>query len=180
MKYIKHRIELIKLLPPNPVAVEVGVAEGMFSRDLLEHGVSKLYSVDNWGHIPNTRGDGNFEDEWHQKNYEKAISLLTPFGERSVILRGMSMEMAKQIPDNSLDLFYHDANHSYEGVKSDLEAYWPKVKLGGVLAGHDYLCTDYQVKQAVDDFILSLNEKPTVCVIPETHVNDAGFYFIKL
>ena len=45
---IKRRIDLVKLLPENSVGCECGVAEGYFSADLLEAGVAKLYSVDNW------------------------------------------------------------------------------------------------------------------------------------
>jgi hypothetical protein len=29
--------------------------------------------------------------------------------------------------------------HDYCGVKEDLENYWPKLKRGGIIAGHDYL-----------------------------------------
>ena len=30
--------------------------------------------------------------------------------------------------DNSIDAIYIDGDHSYEGVKNDLELYYPKVK----------------------------------------------------
>jgi hypothetical protein len=43
------------------------------------------------------------------------------------------------VPDASLDYVYVDARHDYCGVKEDLEAWWPKLRRGGILAGHDYL-----------------------------------------
>jgi hypothetical protein len=41
-------------------------------------------------------------------------------------------------PDNSVDFIYIDGNHSYESVKQDIELYLPKLKKGGIIAGHDY------------------------------------------
>ena len=32
-----------------------------------------------------------------------------------------------------------DARHDFKGVAADLEAYWPKLKTGGIFAGHDYI-----------------------------------------
>jgi len=179
MTEIKHRIDLVSLLPENAVVAEIGVAEGNFSADLLERGIGKLYSVDNWGHIPSVTGDGNFPQDFHDKNYTAAKERLTKYGERSVILKGLSVEMAKLVPDNSLDLLYLDGAHYYAGVAADLNAWYPKVKSNGIIAGHDYLNNDYQVKEAVSHFVVERNIITSVFVIPETHINDAGFYFIK-
>lgn len=43
-----------------------------------------------------------------------------------------------EIPDNSVNLILIDGNHSYPQVKRDFEHYWPKLKRGGFLLGHDY------------------------------------------
>lgn len=53
------------------------------------------------------------------------------------ILNGKSVEMAANIPDNSLDICFLDADHRYESVKQDMRTYLPKVKVGGILCGHD-------------------------------------------
>jgi hypothetical protein len=176
MNKIKHRIELLSLLPENPVVAELGVAEGLFSRDLLEAGVSVLYSVDAWRHIPNIKGDGNFEQEWHDNNYENAKKLLEPFGERSIILRGLSTEMNIHVKDNSLDLLYMDCNHLYEGVTAELNAWFSKVKVGGIIATHDYAMPQYGVKQAFEDFCRGKFE---IIEIPENEPKDAGAFIIK-
>jgi hypothetical protein len=174
---IKKRIELVTLLPRESVAAEIGVAEGNFSRDLLAAGVGKLYSIDNWGHIPNATGDGNFPQEWHDENYRMAKEKLFPFRDRSVILRGISWRIPHYIKNESLDLLYLDGAHYYEGVKMDLDVYIDKVKRGGIVAGHDYLSPDYGVNQAVNEFCSKYGVSPIV--IPEESPADAGFYFIK-
>lgn len=40
--------------------------------------------------------------------------------------------------DKSVDFCFVDASHMAEDVKRDIEAWWPKIKQGGVLGGHDY------------------------------------------
>ena len=68
-----------------------------------------------------------------------------------------SLEAAPLIPDHSLDFAYVDARHDYASVLEDLEAWFPKVKPGGILAGHDYADIEFGknvfgVKSAVDEF----------------------------
>lgn len=53
------------------------------------------------------------------------------------ILNGKSVEMARFIPDDSLDICFIDADHRRSGVIMDILAYLPKVKNGGILCGHD-------------------------------------------
>ena len=177
---IQHRRELVELLRHFDLpltAVCVGVAEGNFDRDLLTEGLDKLYSVDNWGTIAGQKGDGGYAGSWHNANYESAMQKLKPFGEKSLVLKGMSAEMAKYIPDNSVGLVYLDAGHDYKNVMQDLYAYFPKLVSGGIMAGHDFLNPSYGVKEAVFDFC---EKKYEVNVIPELKQEDAGFWFCKL
>jgi hypothetical protein len=74
-------------------------------------------------------------------------------------MRMTSDEAAREIPDGTLDFVYLDARHDYESVKEDIALWYPKVKAGGVLAGHDYMDqemigdTMFGVKRAVDEFV---------------------------
>ena len=53
------------------------------------------------------------------------------------IIQGDSLELHKNIEDESFDAVFIDGNHSYEYVKQDLENYSKKVKSGGIIALHD-------------------------------------------
>jgi len=178
---ITHRTQLpdlLKHLGLPMIGAEIGVASGFNSLDLMRNGMEKLYCVDNWGTIEGVTGDGASSQEWHQGNYESTLKLLKPFGDKVTILKGMSVEMAKEIPDNSLGLLYHDGNHTYLGVKEDIEAYWAKLVENGIMAFHDYANTwDYGVKDAVDEF--AEENGLEVFLIPEDKIEDAGAYIIK-
>jgi hypothetical protein len=173
---IQYRRDLCKIIDLSLPAAEIGVAEGYFSNDILSWGVAKLYMVDNWGTIDGVTGDGNSPQEWHESNMQKAIARVERFGDKAVILQGMSVAMADLVPDDSLGLLYLDAGHSFESVLSDLEAWFPKVKAGGLIAGHDYMMSWYGVEKAVKQFTRGRYE---VHVIPEDKKEDAGFWFKK-
>jgi predicted O-methyltransferase YrrM len=71
--------------------------------------------------------------------------------ERVSFLQGWSDACAKEFDDRSLDLVFVDADHSEEWVLRDLSAWLPKVRRGGIIAGHDYGSRHHPgVKLAVD------------------------------
>ena len=96
-----------------------------------QEGIDHLYLIDAWEKL-NQKGDGGSEQEWHDKNYADMIARISQYEYKVTILRGLSYEMAKQIKDNDLSLVYIDADHSYEGVKRDLNAFYSKVRSGGL------------------------------------------------
>lgn len=57
--------------------------------------------------------------------------------QRVTPIKSISWEAAKQFEDESVDVVYIDADHSYESVVNDIEAWLPKIKQGGIIAGHD-------------------------------------------
>jgi hypothetical protein len=68
-----------------------------------------------------------------------------------------STEAAARFPDLSLDFAYIDADHRYEAVSADIQAWYPKLKPGGLFAGHDFLDGTlpqgkFGVKTAVSEF----------------------------
>jgi len=59
-------------------------------------------------------------------------------------------ETLKQLRYNEFVLFI-DANHNYQDVKRDMAAWWPKIQVGGTMAGHDW--TNGGVQRAVKHFV---------------------------
>lgn len=172
---IKYRNELNKLMPKRKlVGVEVGVAEGLNANDILNNwNIKMLYLVDVWKTVANMKGDIASPQNWHDSNYNNVRRLMENHKGKYKILRGLSIEMAEKISNASLDFVYIDSDHSYEGVSQDLKTWTPKVKKGGIIAGHDYLNPAYGVQQAVQEFT------DKAITIPENKTEDAGFYFIK-
>jgi len=62
-----------------------------------------------------------------------------------------SAKAAELYQDNSVDFVFIDADHSYEAVKKDIIAWMPKIKEGGILAGHDVYWPD--VNKAVKELL---------------------------
>jgi Methyltransferase domain len=141
-------------------AAEIGVKTGKYSDFLLTHWRGrKLISIDPWLEAePEEYVDrANVDQDEHERFYETTVQRLARHGERSEIRRLKSVEATRDIPDASLEFVYIDARHDYASVLEDLEAWLPKLRPGGVIAGHDYVDGTFPsgvfgVKSAVDEF----------------------------
>jgi SAM-dependent methyltransferase len=72
-------------------------------------------------------------------------------------LKMSSDRAALLFEEGSLDFVFVDGDHGYAAVQRDLTAWFPRVKPGGVLAGHDYINNDFPgVRRAADEFFLDL------------------------
>lgn len=60
-----------------------------------------------------------------------------------------SASSAAFVAESSVDFVFIDADHRYEGVLRDIKAWWPTIKPGGVLAGHDHTVEFPGVEKAV-------------------------------
>lgn len=169
-------VELMKHLGLPLVAVEVGVAEGNFSTELISMGIEKLYLVDIWETVPFIDGCASFEQEWHNENYKKVVEL---FGDnpKVEILKGFSHKMAANVKDGSLGLAYIDGDHTYQGAKADIKTWWPKLVLGGIMAFHDYSNPDYGVKRAVIEHMK--NEAAVNIIVEDGDVANIGAWVQK-
>lgn len=125
-------------------ACEVGVQSGAYSKSILTSipTLEIIYLVDLWQQQSNYIDAANVSDDQQQLCYEKTLANTNKWKHKVKILKGYSTQMCSQIPDGSLDFCYLDARHDYLGCFEDIQAYYPKVKPGGVLAGHDYLTND--------------------------------------
>ena len=73
-------------------------------------------------------------------NMAAALSVLAPVMDKIDVrsLLGNSWDMADAFPPASVDFVFVDGDHSYESVLKDIKAWLPKVRPGGILAGHDF------------------------------------------
>jgi predicted O-methyltransferase YrrM len=90
------------------------------------------------------------------KENMKRLNLLGQFN----IHKEDSAESSAMFRDTSVDFCFIDASHVAKDVKRDIEAWWPKIKCGGILGGHDY--TWGSVSGVVDAFAQSNGLKPVV------------------
>jgi len=125
------------------IGVEVGVFRGELSKEILRlWSGGTIYMVDVWRELGKEYYDVCNNDE-HMKYLVDTCNNIKGNEDRAIIIRATSEQASKLFNDNSLDFVYIDANHSYEHVKRDIEIWYPKVKKGGVFAGHDYINIDW-------------------------------------
>lgn len=67
-------------------------------------------------------------------------------------VRGYTNKVCTLYEDKSLDFVFVDASHKYENVLQDLQLWLPKIKQGGIFAGHDYTYCD-DVYRAVNEVL---------------------------
>lgn len=83
--------------------------------------------------------------------YEIFLENILPVKDYINIVKGISWEASSKYDDNSLDFIFIDAAHDYYSVTKDLNSWFPKLKKGGTIAGHDYY-PGLGVYPAVNDF----------------------------
>ena len=74
------------------------------------------------------------------------------------IIKESSHEASKLFSNGSIDYLMIDGDHSYDGVKQDIQDYFYKVKPGGIISGDDYKAFQC-VRVAVDEFFVGADMK---------------------
>ena len=143
------------------LGAEIGVERGLNALNILKYYKGLLYCIDEWSNI---------------ESYKTALKNLNCDG----CIRLKSAEAVDLFSDGCLDFIYIDADHTYNAVKQDLELWYPKVRRGGIVSGHDYIkFQDYGVIQAVDEFI-ELHKKQLFLIDQiEGEFNFKSWYFVK-
>lgn len=146
---------VVNKFPNGSHFVEIGAWKGCSSSymgvELHNSGKTIRFDcVDTWNGTVNDPVHDVDTDVQQKTLYEKFLANTERVKDYINPVRMDSLEAAATYEDGSLDFVFIDADHTYEAVKKDVDAWFPKVKNGGILAGHDYAwCED--VRNAVHD-----------------------------
>lgn len=158
--------EIINRLPDKKsiVGVEVGVRYGKNAVQVLQAAPQlHMWLVDTWskpapGDSYYESGDGIADRPpgYWRKCWRDFQNRINPYQDRVEILQMLSTDAAKflkkQYTNNFFDFVFIDADHSYKGAFRDICHWYPLVKIGGWIGGHDYGHPRIgEVKKAVDE-----------------------------
>ena len=129
---------------PFGTGAEIGVFRGTMARRILDWAMpEKLYLIDPWENTDDpslaysmygSRSPVDMNEVYVQVASDFAAEIEAGQVE---ICRATSEVALAALPDASLDYVYIDGDHRYEGVTSDLELSWTKLRPGGVIALDD-------------------------------------------
>ena len=140
------RVDLIKNIGqefPKGKGAEVGTFKGSFSNQIMNNWSGTLYMVDVWRPLESGYDDASNHGKYDGGVYTDAMENIKGFEDRAIMVRATSEIASEMFNDESLDFVYIDANHAYDYVVQDIELWYPKVKKGGFICGHDYLGLDW-------------------------------------
>ena len=142
---------------------EIGVHKGAFTEKFCKAGF-KMFAIDPWKAYS---GAGRSQQAQERQDflYGHTQRTLAPYKDCTII-RKSSMDALNDFKDGSLDFVYLDGDHSFPFIAQDIYYWYKKVRKGGVLAGHDYFCTDpgannviSHVSHVVDAFVKTFQIK---------------------
>lgn len=155
--YPKLYSEIVQRFPSGSKFAEVGVWKGKSAAymcvEIANSGKDiEFYCIDNW--LGSVEHQGN---EDLPRLFEIFTENMKPVENYYTAMRMNSLDAVKNFENESLDFVFIDASHEYEDVKNDIAAWIPKVKNGGILAGHDFHHSP--IKQALQYHQLKIEER---------------------
>lgn len=154
--------EFYKINNGHAICAEIGVAGGYNAKEMLSHmrGIT-LYLIDPY--IPYF-SESEYEKlpDFHVGKMNEMMDLLKLFDDRIMFLRMDSVKASETFSDNYLDYVYIDGDHSEDAVRKDVLAWYPKVKVGGMLAGHDWCIVGEYIRELLPGIIYEDGEIKSV------------------
>lgn len=152
--------------------VEIGTDEGQYAEVLCKTIPElELFCVDPWkaeAYEPGYQPESFEKQEYFDKRFNEASNRLKDFN--ATIVKKTSMEAVKHFPDNSLDFVYIDGNHDLLNVIQDMHYWFKKVRVGGILSGHDFVRYPSRkfnhVQKAVNAYSTAYHLLPVFLVTP--------------
>lgn len=144
--------QMVMDFPDKSHFVEVGSWKGMSSAfmavEIINSGKDIRFDcVDLWDYDVS---QNDISEDMYKNLYDIFIKNIEPVKHIINPIKDFSLKASKLYNENSIDFIFIDGAHDYKNVKTDIESWFPKLKLGGIIAGHDY---DYDgVSSAVNGF----------------------------
>jgi hypothetical protein len=143
--------------------VEVGVQVGLYNEVLCKaNPQATIYGVDPWLAYDGYHDYDNQElvDDY----YAQTVKRLEKY-QNSAIMKTFSMDALLEFQTESIDFVYIDGNHALPAVIEDIVYWSEKVRIGGIIAGHDFRenkrkFTSNHVPYAVPCYTLSYRIRP--------------------
>lgn len=140
----KQYLELLDATPEGGTFVELGCYKGK-STSFIGVEIHKQKRDIEFFAVDSFMGATNSKDVNEQKAYEGVTEIelayainLSEVGNKVKTIKSLSHEAANLFEANSVDCLFIDAGHSYDAVMKDIEAWLPKMKPNGIMAGHDF------------------------------------------
>jgi predicted O-methyltransferase YrrM len=140
----KQYLELLDATPDGGTFVELGCYKGK-STSFIGVEIHKRKRDINFFAVDSFQGATNSTDANEIKAYEGISEIeesytynVAPIGNKIKTIVSLTDEAAQYFEDGSVDVIFVDGGHSYEVVKADILAWLPKMKTGGIMAGHDF------------------------------------------
>lgn len=163
--YHSFYTEMVNRFPSGSRFVEIGVWTGSsvcyMGVEIINSGKNIILEcIDTFGgsqeHLdesniyfePRLKNDPNWLYNEFLKNTSKVSSVIN-------IVKSISWEAASLYDDDSIEFVFIDAGHDYDSILRDIIAWYPKVKKGGVISGHDWHYPDIQ--RAVKEYFNDIN-----------------------
>jgi SAM-dependent methyltransferase len=119
----------------NLIGVEIGCLAGQSAEAwMLSNNFKTLYCIDPWKNGYDSNDGSNNNAEISEKQFDMVMAIYPNI----IKIKKTSMEALTDFKDGTLDFVYIDSCHTYEAVKQDIENWSKKLKMGGILSGHDY------------------------------------------
>jgi len=143
-------IYLSKQKKKSLIDIEIGVLRGANAYSIMQHlDIKQLYLVDPY--IIYDDGTNYYPNR--SKDLEIAKRTLKIFKNKIKFIFQLSEDAHKEFLPNTVDFVYIDGNHLYDWVKKDIEFYYPLVKKGGFIGGHDFRADCEGLCRAVLEFV---------------------------
>lgn len=142
MKQITSRSEIPNFLIKNQLnkrICEVGVRYAYNLEQLLRANPELLVAVDHYAvtNLPGQQDSGLSQKELDE--LYKQIFLRFLHEHNVKIFKGTSKNAASAFPINWFDYIYIDDDHTEEGAYESICNWWPRLRQGGIFAGHDFI-----------------------------------------